>query len=101
LPENTVVSYHDFTQIPQNLPEILSKMIASGAKIIKFAGMPQQQSDVLRLMTETLRFAEKHLDLMLVTMAMGDLEKSREWQAIVLAVVGPLPLWARLVRLVN
>ena len=75
LPENTVVSYHDFTQIPQNLPEILSKMIASGAKIIKFAGMPQQQSDVLRLMTETLRFAEKHSDLTLVTMAMGELGK--------------------------
>ena len=50
-------------------------MIASGAKIIKFAGMPQQQSDVLRLMTETLRFAEKHSDLTLVTMAMGELGK--------------------------
>ena len=33
------------------------------------------QSDVLRLMTETLRFAEKHSDLTLVTMAMGELGK--------------------------
>ena len=73
LPENAVVSYHDFTQIPQDLPDILAKMAASGAKTVKFAGMPQKQSDVLRLMTETLRFSEAHSDLTLVTMAMGEL----------------------------
>ncbi|GAB2023354.1 type I 3-dehydroquinate dehydratase [Pseudolactococcus yaeyamensis] len=75
LPDNAIVSYHDFTQIPQNLPDILSKMAASGAKGIKFAGMPQKQSDVLRLMTETLRFSEAHPNLTLVTMAMGELGK--------------------------
>ncbi|GHU42432.1 3-dehydroquinate dehydratase [Bacilli bacterium] len=75
LPENAVVSYHDFTQIPQNLPEILSKMAESGATTVKFAGMPQKQSDVLRLMTETLRFSEAHPDVTLVTMAMGELGK--------------------------
>jgi 3-dehydroquinate dehydratase-1 len=50
-------------------------MAASGAKIVKFAGMPQKQSDVLRLMTETLRFSEAHPNLTLVTMAMGELGK--------------------------
>ena len=75
LPDNAVVSYHDFTQIPQNLPDILSKMAASGAKGVKFAGMPQKQSDVLRLMTETFCFSETHPDLTLVTMAMGELGK--------------------------
>lgn len=75
LPDNAIVSYHDFTQIPQNLPDVLSKMAASGAKVVKFAGMPQKQSDVLRLMTETLRFSEEHPDVTLVTMAMGELGK--------------------------
>ena len=75
LPDNALVSYHDFTQIPLNLPDILPKMAASGAKIVKFAGMPQKQSDVLRLMTETLRFSEAHPNLILVTMAMGELGK--------------------------
>lgn len=37
--------------------------------------MPQKQSDVLRLMTETLRFSEEHPDVTLVTMAMGELGK--------------------------
>ncbi|GAX47431.1 type I 3-dehydroquinate dehydratase [Pseudolactococcus reticulitermitis] len=75
LPENAVVSYHDFTQIPQNLPEILSKMVESRATTVKFAAMPQKQSDVLRLMTETLRFSEAHPDVTLVSMAMGELGK--------------------------
>lgn len=75
LPANTLASYHDFTQIPTNLPDILEKLAAPQPKVVKFAGMPQKRSDVLRLMSETLRFSEDHPDVTVVTMAMGQLGK--------------------------
>lgn len=75
LPKNAIASYHDFDQIPKNLPEILGKMQARHPKVVKFAGMPQDKRDVLRLMSETLTFSEAHPDQTVVTMAMGELGK--------------------------
>jgi 3-dehydroquinate dehydratase-1 len=75
LPSNTIFSYHDFKQIPENLSEILSKMVAENPQIVKFAGMPKKTADVLRLMSETLAMSEKHPNQLFVTMAMGDLGK--------------------------
>ncbi|MCJ1995427.1 type I 3-dehydroquinate dehydratase [Lactococcus piscium] len=75
IPQNAIASYHDFDQIPENLPEILDKMQARHPKVVKFAGMPQNKRDVLRLMSETLTFSEKHPDQIVVTMAMGELGK--------------------------
>src|SRR5574337_1854222 len=75
LPKNAIASYHDFDQIPENLPEILGKMQARHPKVVKFAGMPQEKKDVLRLMSDTLTFSEAHPDQIVVTMAMGELGK--------------------------
>lgn len=75
LPENAIASYHDFDQIPENLPEILATMQARHPKVVKFAGMPRDKKDVFRLMSETLTFSEAHPDQMVVTMAMGELGK--------------------------
>lgn len=75
LPQNAIASYHDFDQIPENLPEILGKMQARHPKVVKFAGMPQDKKDVIRLMSETLTFSEVHPDQIIVTMAMGELGK--------------------------
>ncbi|MDN6538636.1 MAG: type I 3-dehydroquinate dehydratase [Lactococcus sp.] len=75
IPQNAIASYHDFDQTPENLAEILGKMQARRPKVVKFAGMPQNKRDVLRLMSETLTFSEKHPDQIVVTMAMGELGK--------------------------
>ena len=75
LPQNATASYHDFEQIPENLADILGKMQARHPKVVKFAGMPQDKKDVLRLMSETLTFSETHPDQIFVTMAMGELGK--------------------------
>lgn len=75
IPHNAIASYHDFDQIPDNLPEILDKMQARHPKVVKFAGMPQEKKDVLRLMSDTLTFSEAHPDQIVVTMAMGELGK--------------------------
>lgn len=75
IPQNAIASYHDFDQIPENLPEILGKMQARHPKVVKFAGMPQDKKDVIRLMSETLTFSEVHPDQIIVTMAMGELGK--------------------------
>ncbi|MDR1606223.1 MAG: type I 3-dehydroquinate dehydratase [Streptococcaceae bacterium] len=75
LPDNAIASYHDFDQIPEDLVGLLRRLQASTPKVIKFAGMPRRKSDVLRLMTDTLTFAEAHPQQLLVTMAMGELGK--------------------------
>lgn len=75
LPDNAIFSYHDFAQVPENLPDILAEMAAAAPKVVKFAGMPQTQADVLRLMSETLAMSEKHENQMFVTMAMRQLGK--------------------------
>lgn len=75
LPKNAIASYHDFDQIPENLADILGKMQARHPKVVKFAGMPQDKKDVIRLMSETLTFSEVHPDQIIVTMAMGELGK--------------------------
>lgn len=75
LPENALVSYHDFTQIPDNLPDILAQLAAHQPQVVKFAGMPKNRQDVLNLMSQTLRFSEVHPNLTIVTMAMGELGK--------------------------
>ncbi|GFH39963.1 type I 3-dehydroquinate dehydratase [Lactococcus insecticola] len=71
LPENAIFSYHDFDQIPERLPDILSDMIAENPAVVKFAGMPRDFADVLRLMQDTLAASEKAPHQTFVTMAMG------------------------------
>jgi 3-dehydroquinate dehydratase-1 len=75
LPDNAIFSYHDFKRIPDNLADILSDMTAAAPRLVKFAGLPRNQADVLRLMSETLALSEKYENQTFVTMAMGKLGK--------------------------
>ncbi|GFH43075.1 3-dehydroquinate dehydratase [Lactococcus hodotermopsidis] len=75
LPENAIFSYHDFEKIPENLSDILTEMVVAMPKIVKFAGMPQNFADVLRLMSETITMSEKYETQTFVTMAMGEIGK--------------------------
>lgn len=70
-----VLSCHDFQQTPPNgaLLSAISQMVRDGADIAKVACMPQDPSDVLRLLDVTLTARRMFPTTGLVTMAMGPL----------------------------
>jgi 3-dehydroquinate dehydratase I len=68
-----ILSFHDFEKTPTN-EELLTKvglMVLRGADIAKIAVMPQNLSDVLRLLDVTLQARSCFPGLPLSTMAMG------------------------------
>lgn len=69
---HTVISCHFFDRTPASdeLRNLMLRMERSGASILKLAVMPQDQSDVLRLMQECHAFSEKTVKPM-IFMSMG------------------------------
>lgn len=72
---NLVLSYHNFERTPENLMEIFSEMTTLSPRVVKIAVMPQQEQDVLDLMTYTRGFKTLNPGQDYVTMSMGDLGK--------------------------
>jgi 3-dehydroquinate dehydratase-1 len=70
-----ILSFHDFESTPANdvLLERISMMVARGADIAKIACMPNEQSDVLRLLQVTLSARQTFPHVPLCTMSMGRL----------------------------
>lgn len=70
---HVVTSHHDFTETPEAevMQMLLEKMCAGGADIVKLAVMPENVSDVLRLLAVTARFHEQNPDTPIITMSMG------------------------------
>lgn len=72
---NLVLSYHNFERTPENLMEIFSELTALAPRVVKLAVMPQQEQDVLDIMTYTRGFKTLNPAQSYATMAMGDLGK--------------------------
>jgi 3-dehydroquinate dehydratase-1 len=70
-----ILSFHDFESTPGNdvLLERISTMVAEGADIAKIACMPNEPSDVLRLLQVTLSARQTFPGVPLCTMSMGRL----------------------------
>ena len=70
-----IASHHEFSSTPSydEMAEVLEVLSGIGADIAKLAVMPQTPSDVMRLMSVTADFREKHPDQPVVTMSMGSL----------------------------
>jgi 3-dehydroquinate dehydratase-1 len=70
-----ILSFHDFTATPtvEALIEKVTAMAEHGADVAKFACMPQQPSDVLRVLEATAHARQAYPALPLVTMSMGRL----------------------------
>jgi 3-dehydroquinate dehydratase-1 len=68
-----ILSYHDFRATPdgQFLHEKLADMVLHHADVAKIACMPQDPSDVLRLLEATLRARKAFPSTPLCTMSMG------------------------------
>lgn len=77
LGRKVITSHHDFNQTPDTkvMEMILSQMRENGADIVKLAVMPNQASDVIRLLEVTEDFYKRFPDSLLITMSMGDLGK--------------------------
>lgn len=72
---NLVLSYHNFDRTPENLMEMFSELTALAPRVVKIAVMPQQEQDVLDLMTYTRGFKTLNPNQDYATMSMGDLGK--------------------------
>lgn len=70
--EKVVLSYHDFEKTPKNLAEIWQTMEAKDCAIEKIAVMPEEKSDVLRLL---LSCAEHKTNKEKIAISMGELGK--------------------------
>jgi 3-dehydroquinate dehydratase-1 len=70
-----ILSFHDFEQTPaiDFLLDQVSAMVQAGADIAKFACMPRESADVLRLLEATSRARTAFPNLPLCTMSMGTL----------------------------
>ncbi|MCR4946008.1 MAG: type I 3-dehydroquinate dehydratase [Lachnospiraceae bacterium] len=68
-----IASHHCFDDTPSagEMTELLEYLAETGADIAKLAVMPQDASDVLRLMNVTAEFHAEKPDTPVVTMAMG------------------------------
>lgn len=68
-----IASDHDFTRTPDTeiLIEKLRYMKKLGADVAKLAVMPEQKTDVLRLLEATVQVREQEPEYPLITMAMG------------------------------
>lgn len=72
----SVISQHDFKTTPPlaEISNLLEKMAATGADVVKLAVMPQTPADCLNLLTASLQAQQTFLqDRLLITMAMGAL----------------------------
>lgn len=72
----SIISKHYFNETPSNddMREIMEEMNVLDGDILKLAVMPQETSDVMRLMKVTSEMSYR-LDTPLITMSMGDLGK--------------------------
>lgn len=70
-----ITSHHDFHETPSSdvLFMLLEQMKHSNADIVKLAMMPNDVSDVLRLLEETNHFHKRYPNQPLITMSMGKL----------------------------
>lgn len=62
-----VMSHHDFTGVPAELPELAQAMLACGAEVVKIAITPQRLTDCL-----ALRAVGQQTRVPIVLIAMGD-----------------------------
>lgn len=69
---NYIVSYHNFTCIPNNLYDILTALKSLDANVVKVACMPQTEQDVEALKQVIDRFVNEY-DGLLIAIAMGAL----------------------------
>lgn len=71
-----IMSYHNFamTPTPDEMTALIKEMIISKADIAKIAVMPNDQQDVLDLLSVTAAMRDQDA-VLLITMAMGDLGK--------------------------
>ncbi|MFD1415840.1 type I 3-dehydroquinate dehydratase [Oceanobacillus jeddahense] len=69
-----ILSYHNFSMTPDNaeIEERAKKAEALGADIVKFAVMPEEKADVLRLLEVTKKI-DNALQVPVVSMSMGDI----------------------------
>lgn len=69
-----ILSYHNFNDTPEEkvLLERAQLAVAYGADIVKIAVMPQNKSDVFRLLEVTRRL-DGMLDVPIITMSMGEI----------------------------
>lgn len=70
-----VASHHDFEETPERevMKMLLERMCAGNADIVKIAVMPQNEEDVLRLLSVTNEFAKENPDTPVISMSMGKL----------------------------
>lgn len=70
-----IISNHDFEKTPSKdeIVRRLVNMIKIGGDIPKIAVMPQNQDDVLTLLSATNKIKEKYKDRPIITMSMGQL----------------------------
>lgn len=69
----TIASHHDFAHTPDSkeMYEMLSMMKKAGADIVKLAVMPEESSDVLKLLKVTNDFHRDYPDTPIISMSMG------------------------------
>jgi len=70
-----VASHHDFEETPERdvMKMLLERMCAGNADIVKIAVMPQEEEDVLRLLSVTNEFYKENPDTPIISMSMGKL----------------------------
>lgn len=70
-----VASHHDFEETPERdvMKMLLERMCAGNADIVKIAVMPQEEEDVLRLLSVTSEFYKENPDTPIISMSMGKL----------------------------
>lgn len=70
-----VASHHDFEETPERdvMKMLLERMCAGNADIVKIAVMPQNEEDVLRLLSVTNEFYKENPDTPIISMSMGKL----------------------------
>jgi len=68
-----VASHHDFEETPKHdvMKMLLERMCAGNADIVKIAVMPQNEEDVLRLLSVTNEFYKENPDTPIISMSMG------------------------------
>lgn len=70
---NLILSYHNFSETPENLMESFSEMTKLAPRVVKIAVMPNSQQDVLDLMNYTRGFKTLNPEQTYATISMGKL----------------------------
>ena len=78
---NLILSYHNFTETPENLMESFSELTALAPRVVKVAVMPQSEQDVLDLMNYTRGFKTLNPEQEYATMSMGKLGRVSHFAA--------------------